>query len=152
VQNFALIAQKIAKKTVCEKILRKKHGHFVDTLNLLKLDFNEFSDSCKKHSTSHLQGRKRHAWVSVPEDCACVIPNSSAKQCDWLSHAFIPISCYSFYFLQFEMPERDLFLINVYYATIITQANYLKEFWDVIQRALLFTDGCVRFNLKINYL
>ena len=24
--------------------------------------------------------------VSVPKECACVIPNSSAKQCDWLSH------------------------------------------------------------------
>ena len=25
--------------------------------------------------------------VSVPKECACVIPNLSAKQCDWLSHA-----------------------------------------------------------------
>ena len=28
-----------------------------------------------------------HVCVSVTKECACVIRNPSAKQCDWLSHA-----------------------------------------------------------------
>ncbi len=56
-------------KSDCEKALSKA----VDTSNSIKL-FCTFLD-CS------------HVSVSVPKECACIIRNPSAKQCDWLSHA-----------------------------------------------------------------
>ena len=29
---------------------------------------------------------RQYSAISVPKECACVITNSSAKKCDWLSH------------------------------------------------------------------
>ena len=47
--------------------------------------------------------------MSVPKECACVIPNSSAKQCDRLSHARPA----PFPFSLFLFPDENTFTIEI---------------------------------------
>ena len=52
--------------------------------------------------------------MSVPKECACVIPNLSAKQCDWLSHAG-PVP---FPFPLFLFPGPVALKVGVSYNTV----------------------------------
>ena len=63
----------------------------------------------------------RHLCVSAPKECACVITNSSAKQCDWLSHARpAPIP-----FPLFLFPDANpLLIVEAMYSTFTGQSVY----------------------------
>ena len=54
---------------------------------MVKTTFLKFFRWLYVETSVGTRGWKRHVCVSVPKECACVITNLSAKQCDWLSHA-----------------------------------------------------------------